>query len=113
MNPFLQQPLSALFNAFKKPKATMPQTPNATFTPLSNIPGVASKNDTPDVKASTISSPKYNPTANVINQNALNNFTGQQANTTTTNIPTPPAPVQPIMPATTPAPAPVESEADK
>ena len=109
-----------MFNAFNQPKSTMPQTPSATFTPLSNIPGVASKNDTPDVKASTISSPKYNPNANVINQNALNNFTGQQASGQ--NIigsagqmikPVDITP-NPIMPqVTTPAPAPVESEADK
>ena len=85
-------------------------TPPTTKPPAPIMP----KTDSPDVKASTISSPKYNPTANVINQNALNNFTGQQTEPTTTNIPMPTAPVQPIMPqVTTPAPAPVESEADK
>jgi len=58
---------------------TYPTTPTTTkpIAPINPVSPILPKTNTPDTKKSTISSPIYNPTANVINQNALNNISEQ------------------------------------
>jgi len=99
-----------IFNAINKPKT--PATPSLNYTPMSTSAlqsMITPKTNTQDVKSSTLSSPTYNPNANAMNQNLINNYTGQQTQTTQTptSLPQISTPT-PIVPAT-----PVESEADK
>jgi hypothetical protein len=102
-----------IFNATKKLLKTQ-ATPSLNYTPMSTSAlqaMITPKTNTQDVKSSTISQPKYNPTANVVNENLMNNYTGQQTQT----------PTEPVLPqVSTPIPTmptvqqpPVESEADK
>jgi hypothetical protein len=100
-----------IFNAMKKLLKT-PATPSLNYTPMSTSAlqaMITPKTNTQDVKSSTLSQPKYNPTANVVNENLMNNYTGQQTQT----------PTEPLLPQvstpipTLPTPTPVESEADK
>lgn len=100
-----------IFNAMKKLLKTQ-ATPSLNYTPMSTSAlqaMITPKTNTQDVKSSTLSQPKYNPTANVVNENLMNNYTGQQTQT----------PTEPVLPQvstpipTMPTPTPVESEADK
>jgi hypothetical protein len=87
------------------------------------LPATETKNNTKEVKATTLSTPTYNPEANVINKNALANIqnpTSITGNETTLINPitpqtTPPEikPPETTPPVTPPATPPVESEADK
>ena len=102
-----------IFNTLNKPKT--PATPSLNYTPMSTSAlqaMVTPKTNSQDVKSSTISQPKYNPEANVMNQNFTNNYTGQQTQTTQTptSLPQVSTP-NPTMP-TVQQPQ-VESEADK
>lgn len=111
-----------IFNQMIKPqkRETLNYTPMSTSALQSMI---TPKTNTQDVKSSTLSQPKYNPTANVINQNALNNISEQKEpdwnsviqglqglSTGLQNLQTP----QVSTPTELTEPAkPVESEADK
>jgi len=87
------------------------------------LPATETKNNTKEVKATTLSTPTYNPEANVINKNALANIqnpTSITGNETTLINPitpqtTPPEikPPETTPPVTPPATPPVESDADK
>jgi hypothetical protein len=67
-----------IFNATKKLLKTQ-ATPSLNYTPMSTSAlqaMITPKTNTQDVKSSTLSQPKYNPEANVMNQNFMNNYTG-------------------------------------
>lgn len=107
LGPAARPVTSVLNTMFRKPTPPSPTT-NLNYTPASTF---LPKTNTQDVKSSTLSQPKYNPTANVVNENLMNNYTGQQTQT----------PTEPVLPqVSTPIPTmptvqqpPVESEADK
>lgn len=102
-----------IFNAMNKPKT--PATPSLNYTPMSTSAlqaMITPKTNTQDVKSSTLSSPTYNPNANAMNQNLINNYTGQQTQTTQTptSLPQVSTPIPTLPTVQQPQ---VESEADK